>query len=114
MGGKSSEYPLLKKKCNHCDSDRFQCSDKFRLNAQKKNIDVWLIYRCVKCNNRYNMTLFSRIRTESVSKDIFNRLSENDLDLAWEYAFSFETRRKNNAEADLSSVKYEIQFDRFR
>lgn len=108
---KVQNTPLLKKKCNHCDSDRFQCSDKFRLNAQKKNIDVWLIYRCVKCNNRYNMTLFSRIRTESVSKDIFNRLSENDLDLAWEYAFSFETRRKNNAEADLSSVKYEIQFD---
>lgn len=104
--------PLLKKKCNHCDSNRFQCSDKFRLNAQKKNIDVWLIYRCVKCSNRYNMTLFSRIRTESISKDIFNKLSENNADLAWEYAFSFETRRKNNAEADLDSVEYEIQFDK--
>ena len=109
---KTQNTPLLKKKCNHCDSNRFQCSDKFRLNAQKKNIDVWLIYRCVKCNNRYNMTLFSRIRTESISKDIFNRLSENDADLAWEYAFSFETRRKNNAEADLDSVEYEIQFDK--
>jgi hypothetical protein len=41
----------------------------------------------------------------------FNRLSVNDTDLAWEYAFSFETRRKNNAEADLESVEYEIQFD---
>ncbi|HCN48481.1 MAG TPA: hypothetical protein DIT10_05215 [Chryseobacterium sp.] len=109
---KAKNTPFLKKKCNHCDSDRFQCSDKFRLNAQKKNIDVWLIYRCVKCSNRYNMTLFSRIRTESISKDIFNRLSENDVDLAWEYAFSFETRRKNNAEADLDSVEYEIQFDK--
>lgn len=108
---KAQNTPLLKKKCNHCDSDRFYCSDKFRLNAQKKNIDIWLIYRCVKCNTRYNMTLFSRIRTESVSKEIFNRLSENDTDLAWEYAFSRETRRKNNAEADLESVAYEIQFD---
>ncbi|SHL11117.1 hypothetical protein SAMN05444407_102279 [Chryseobacterium contaminans] len=103
--------PLLKKKCNHCDSNRFYCSDKFRLNAQKKNIDIWLIYRCVKCNTRYNMTLFSRIRTESISKEIFNRLSENDTELVWEYAFSRETRRKNNAEADLDSVEYEIQFD---
>ncbi|WP_419494437.1 DUF1062 domain-containing protein [Chryseobacterium bernardetii] len=103
--------PLLKKKCSHCDSNRFYCSDKFRLNAQKKNIDIWLIYRCVKCNTRYNMTIFSRIRTESISKEIFNRLSVNDTELAWEYAFSRETRRKNNAEADLESVAYEIQFD---
>lgn len=108
---KVQNTPLLKKKCNHCDSDRFYCSDKFRLNAQKKNIDIWLIYRCIKCHNRYNMTLFSRIRTESISKEIFNRLSENDADLAWEYAFSREIRRKNNAEADLDSVEYEIQFD---
>ncbi|OCA70413.1 hypothetical protein BBH99_13965 [Chryseobacterium contaminans] len=57
------------------------------------------------------MTLFSRIRTESISKEIFNRLSENDTELVWEYAFSRETRRKNNAEADLDSVEYEIQFD---
>ena len=26
--------PLLIKKCSHCDSDRFYCSDKFRMNAQ--------------------------------------------------------------------------------
>ncbi|WP_250254289.1 DUF1062 domain-containing protein [Chryseobacterium sp. Marseille-Q3244] len=108
---KAQNTPLLKKKCSHCDSERFHCSDKFRLNAQKKNIDIWLIYRCVKCSHRYNMTLFSRIRTESISKEIFNRLSENDTDLAWEYAFSRETRKKNNAEADLESVAYEIQFD---
>ncbi|MGU3374866.1 DUF1062 domain-containing protein [Chryseobacterium sp. M5A1_1a] len=108
---KAKNTPLLKKKCSHCDSERFQCSHKFRLNAQKKNIDIWLIYRCIKCNNRYNMTLFSRIRTESISKDLFNKFSENDIDLAWEYAFSHEVRRKNNTEADLNSVEYEIQYD---
>ncbi|WP_160139580.1 DUF1062 domain-containing protein [Chryseobacterium sp. c4a] len=108
---KAQNTPLLKKKCNHCDSDRFHCSDKFRLNAQKKNIDIWLIYRCVKCHHRYNMTLFSRIRTESISKETFNLLSQNDVDLAWKYAFSRETRQKNNAEVDLNSVAYEIQFD---
>ncbi|MGN7864338.1 DUF1062 domain-containing protein [Chryseobacterium sp. 22458] len=101
---------MLKKKCNHCDSDRFACSDKFRLNAQKKNIDIWLIYRCVKCNNTYNMTLFSRIRTESVRKEIFSKMSENNTEIAWEYAFSHEIRRKNNVEADTDSVEYEILY----
>ncbi|MDR6461757.1 DUF1062 domain-containing protein [Chryseobacterium sediminis] len=108
---KAKNTPLLKKKCNHCNSDRFYCSDKFRLNAQKKNIDIWLIYRCVKCNNTYNMTVFSRIRTESVSKELFNKFSENNTETAWEYAFSQEIRRKNNVEADLESVEYEILFN---
>jgi hypothetical protein len=102
--------PLLKKKCSHCNSERFYCSDKFRLNAQKKNIDIWLIYRCVKCSNTYNMTVFSRIRTESISKEIFNKFSENNTEIAWKHAFSQEIRRKNNVEADLESVEYEILY----
>lgn len=107
---KAKNTPLLKKKCNHCNSNRFQCSDKFRLNAQKKNIDIWLIYRCVKCNNTYNMTVFSRIRTESISKEIFKKFSENNTEIAWQYAFSQEAIMKNNAEADWKSVEYEISF----
>jgi len=105
---KAKNTPLLKKKCNHCNSDRFQCSDKFRLNAQKKNIDIWLIYRCVTCNNTYNMNVFSRIRTESISKNLFDKFSENNLETAWTYAFSLETIRKNNVETDPESVEYEI------
>ena len=108
---KAKNTPLLKKKCSHCNSNRFQCSDKFRLNAQKKNIDIWLIYRCVQCNNTYNMTLFSRIRTESISRDLFNKLSENNTEIAWQYAFSQDMIRKNNAEADGESVEYEILYD---
>lgn len=107
---KAKNTPLLKKKCNQCNSDRFQCSDKFRLNAQKKNIDIWLIYRCVKCSNTYNMTVFSRIRTESISKEIFRKFSENHAETAWQYAFSQEIRRKNNVEADWDSVEYEILY----
>jgi len=57
------------------------------------------------------MTVFSRIRTESVSKELFNKFSENDTEIAWEYAFSQEIRKKNNVEADLESVAYEILYN---
>jgi len=33
---KAHNTPLLKRSCSHCDSDRFYCSEKFRMNAQKK------------------------------------------------------------------------------
>ena len=108
---KPGNTPHLKRKCNHCNSDRFYCSEKFRMNAQKKNIDVWLIYRCIKCDNTYNMTIFSRSKPELINKDLFNKFSENNTEIAWKYAFSRETSRKNNVELDFGSVEYDILCD---
>ena len=105
---KVKNTPLLIKKCSHCDSDRFYCSDKFRMNAQKKNIDVWLIYRCVKCNNTCNLTLLSRSKPDLIDKTLFHNFSMNDKDTAWKYAFSTEMERKNNLRLDYGSVEYEV------
>lgn len=100
--------PLLIKKCSHCDSDRFYCSEKFRMNAQKKNIDVWLIYRCVKCDNTCNLTLLSRSKPDLIDRSLFHRFSMNDKQTAWQYAFSAELERKNNLKLDYSGVEYEV------
>ena len=103
--------PLLKRKCNHCDSNKFYCSDKFRMNAQKRNIDIWLIYRCLICDNRFNMSIFSRTKTESINKHLFTKFSENNVEAAWKYAFSREISQKNRVELDFSSVEFDIQFE---
>ena len=108
---KPKNTPALKRKCNHCNSNRFYCSNKFRMNAQKRNIDVWLIYRCVECDSTYNLTILSRTKPEQIKKELFRKFSENDEELAWEYAFSSETGRKNSVELDYSSVEYEILHD---
>ncbi|WP_298759497.1 DUF1062 domain-containing protein [uncultured Psychroserpens sp.] len=108
---KAISTPLLIKKCSHCHNDRFYCSEKFRLNAQKKNIDVWLIYRCKKCDNTINMTIFSRIKTSSINKRLYKQLSENQTQAAWKYAFSYEIKQKNNIELDFKSVEYKILHD---
>ena len=100
--------PLLIKKCSHCDSDRFYCSDKFRMNAQKKNIDVWLIYRCVKCDNTCNMTLLSRTKPDLIDKKLFHSFSMNDREVAWQYAFSAGVASRNNLQLDYDSVEYEV------
>lgn len=78
------------------------------MNAQKRNIDVWLIYRCVECDSTYNLTILSRTKPELIKKDLFLKFSENDKNLAWEYAFSSEIGRKNKVELDYSSVEYEV------
>lgn len=103
--------PALKRKCNRCSGDRFYCSDKFRMNSQKRNTDIWLIYRCVECDSTYNLTLLSRTKTELIKKELFSKFSGNDKCLAWEYAFSAETAKKNRVELDYGSVEYEILHD---
>ena len=105
---KVNNTPLLIKKCSHCDSDRFYCSDKFRMNAQKRNIDVWLIYRCTKCDNTCNLTILSRSKPDLIDKALFHGFSMNDRNIAWRYAFSTELERKNNIKLDYSNVGYEV------
>lgn len=108
---KAKSTPILKRKCNHCSCNRFYCSDKFRMNAQKRNIDVWLIYRCMECDGTYNLTILSRTKPELIKKELFLSFSENDEDTAWEYAFSAEAGRRNNVGIDWNSVEYEIVYD---
>ncbi len=108
---KVKNTPTIKRKCNHCSCNRFYCSDKFRMNSQKRNIDVWLIYRCMECDSSYNLTISSRTKPEMIKKDLFLKFSENNEAIAWEYAFSSETGRKNSVELDYSSVEYEILHD---
>lgn len=108
---KVKSTPALKKKCNRCSCDRFYCSNKFRMNSQKKNIDVWLIYRCTECDSTYNLSILSRTKPEQINKDLFFKFSANDETMAWEYAFSSEIGRKNGVELDYSGVEYEILHD---
>lgn len=106
---KVKNAPLLNKKCNRCNSPRFYCSEKFRMNAQKKTIDIWLIYRCTQCDSTYNATIMSRTKPEVVSKELFKKFSDNDTETALKYGFSAETARVNNLELDYTSVEYNIE-----
>ncbi|MDU1891786.1 MAG: DUF1062 domain-containing protein [Dysgonomonas sp.] len=105
----SENTPLLKKKCSKCKSNsHFYCSNKFRLNSQKRYIDVWLIYRCVECDETYNLTILSRTKPELIDKDLYHRFMMNDEATVWQYAFDSDIIARNNIEADYSDIRYEI------
>ncbi|SHE41523.1 DUF1062 domain-containing protein [Pedobacter caeni] len=104
--------PLYKKKCSKCrNSKLYYCSNKFRLNSQKKNIDVWLIYRCVNCDDTTNITILSRTKPGLIDKDLFRKFSDNDEETAWKYVFDADTIRRNRMEFDYSNVEYTIIHD---
>ncbi|AZO10722.1 MULTISPECIES: DUF1062 domain-containing protein [unclassified Mesorhizobium] len=74
--------------CNRCGGTRpYRCSGKFRVNANGKRIDVWLIYRCTGCENSWNRTIFERCNRRDIEPALLAALECNDPALARRHAF---------------------------
>ncbi|MFZ5790545.1 MAG: DUF1062 domain-containing protein [Pseudomonadota bacterium] len=74
--------------CARCDARTpFVSSDKFRVNAQKKRLDAWLVYRCAHCDQNWNFPVLERCPVDAVEPTLLLALTENDEVLAWRYAF---------------------------
>jgi hypothetical protein len=80
--------PLVRRHCSRCSIEMpFACSMKFRTNAQKKRIDVWLIYRCSTCDEVWNLPILERVTTGDIAPDTFDTIARNDAALALRHAF---------------------------
>lgn len=74
--------------CNRCGGVKpYRCSGKFRVNANGKRIDVWLIYRCVDCDNSWNFGIFERRNRRDIEPALLRALESNDPGLARRHAF---------------------------
>lgn len=101
-----SAPPVLKycKKCTR--KTEFISSDLFRVNAQKRSLDVWLIYKCRQCDTTWNAEVFSRVNPQSIKPELLEGFHSNDQGLANRYAADPGFLRKNGAELGLP--EYEI------
>jgi hypothetical protein len=99
--------PPAIKYCKKCGKKtEHLCSGLFRINAQRKYLDIWLIYKCSDCDSTWNMTIYSRINPKSITSEILDGFHSNNGELAERYAMDTELIRKNGAEVGLP--KYEI------
>jgi len=104
------EAPLYSKKCNKCRAgNHFYCSNRFRVNSQKKNCDVWLIYKCTECDSTFNITIFSRINPHLIDKDMYGKFMNNDPAMALRMAFDQGVINRNRVQVEYESVVYEVK-----
>lgn len=74
--------------CNRCNSLKaYHSSGKFRVNANGKRIDAWLIYRCVDCDNSWNFCILERCNRRDIESALLHALESNDPALARRHAF---------------------------
>ncbi len=76
--------PLVIRHCHACASERFRASGKFRVNANHKLLDAWLLVLCTGCGETAKLTVLERTNVRSLRPELLDRLHDNDPDLTAE------------------------------
>ncbi len=101
--------PIVKRSCPKCnEKTSYINSEKFRVNANKNNIDVWLIYKCEKCKSTWNMTIYERVKPCNINKQEYAGFLSNDRELAREYSFNSSIYNKNKVEVVMDNINYRV------
>lgn len=104
---KTEGLPVVIRNCPKCGNNaKYANSGKFRVNANKRNLDIWLIYYCEKCKSTYNLTIYERIAPQELSNSLLERFMNNDPTLSKEYGFDAVIHKRNKAEQSYETVNY--------
>ncbi|MFS0861965.1 DUF1062 domain-containing protein [Fredinandcohnia sp. 179-A 10B2 NHS] len=103
------ETPKVIRNCSKCKkSSEFYCSDKFRVNANQKVVDVWLIYNCTACEGTWNFPILSRIHVNKVDPKLHQKFMNNDKETIWYYAFQSSRLRRLCNDVN-TNIRYEVR-----
>ncbi|MFC8096376.1 DUF1062 domain-containing protein [Streptomyces sp. NPDC057301] len=92
--------PLVLRRCHACASERFRANGKFRVNANHKLLDAWLLVLCTACGETAKLTVLERMNVRSVRPELLDRMHDNDPGLAAELLQDPGVRRRNRVALD--------------
>lgn len=104
--------PDVYRHCKKCGTKTaFASSGLFRVNAQRKSLDIWLIYNCRSCGTSWNAAIFSRISPQALDHHTLEQYMVNDPALAASWATNLPFLRALGCE--VSPPEYEITGEAF-
>jgi hypothetical protein len=111
-----SEYEIIPQEpfairhnCSGCGcKTTYLSTGRFRVNANGKQLDIWLIYQCEQCKHTYNLALYERIGREAITPEDYQRFMENDAATAFAYGLKRELFSRNKAEIAWERLSYGI------
>jgi hypothetical protein len=118
--------PLVCRRCVRCGSAQYRAHGRFRVNANGKLLDVWLLARCVGCGDTVKLTILERVHVRAIDPLTLTRFHDNDVELAaklledpgllrrngvtldWDGAWALQKETVDVAEAELinTSVRF--------
>ena len=80
-----TEYTVIHR-CGGCGRKMpFGSTRRFRVNANKNKLDIWLIYQCRKCRHTLNIPIYERVSPQKIPRELYERFLANDETLAIQY-----------------------------
>ena len=76
-------------------ADAVGCSRKFRLNANGKRLDAWLVYRCTVCDDSWNHAVVERRAARDLDPAMLAAFEANDEALVRRCAFDVTALRRS-------------------
>ena len=102
--------PAIIRYCSKCNKNmEFYCSEKFRLNGNHTRIDIWLIYKCIKCDTTWKLTIAKGIKSHDLTAERFDQFTNNDKGLAWQYAFDRGFLKQQSCVIEYVNVGYSVE-----
>jgi hypothetical protein len=69
--------PIVLRRCHRCASGRFRANGEFRVNANHKLPDAWLLALCTECGDTTELTVLERMNVRSLQPEFLNLLHDN-------------------------------------
>jgi hypothetical protein len=92
--------PLIRRRCLSCTSAQYRAHGKFRVNANHKLLDVWLLALCVGCGETIKLTVLERVNVRTIDPSTLTRFHDNDLELAAKLLAEPGFHRRNRVTLD--------------
>lgn len=74
--------PTIRRRCRSCPSTEFRTHGKFRVNANHKVLDVWLLALCAHCGETVKLTVLERVHVRSIDPAALAGFHDNSAGLA--------------------------------
>lgn len=97
---RQSALPTVVRRCPDCSGTRHHPSGKFRVNANGKLLDVWLLLHCGACGRTSKVPVHERVHVESLEPGRRAAYEANDPAAVREPAMSASLAAKNGYRLD--------------
>ncbi len=92
--------PRILRRCLRCTSATYCADGTFRVNANGKLLDVWLLARCAGCGKTANLTVLERVHVHAIDPSLLTRFHDNDLELTAKLLADPALARRNGVTLD--------------
>ena len=78
--------PAIVKACVSCRFTRHHATGKFRVNANGKVIDVWMLIRCEQCGRTSKIPVHERVGVQALERERLQMFEDNDQSMVRDLA----------------------------